>query len=307
MDISSPSAQTPVFDPNQAEVVVVGAGPVGLWTSIVMKALDENLNVVVLDKYPEYKRDNPLLLERSSFKDLPQNKKVQELVDALFTKDGKSVSKVHINTNTIEEMFLQAAKDLGVQVQRGLENDVQSLESLNRFSNAKVVIGADGSKSQVRQALFGDLASSKDLQYIAQVKYNTKAPKPARTEKVEQVWHMKMARAYVTEVPKNPKEEQKTGTMHLLITVNKRIFEKIKDATFKNPSKLENCPEKLRNRALYWIRVRKDQDEASKDQVQVSSIRLNSYKSRDFVKLEKGKAYGLVGDAAFGVPYQNLS
>lgn len=304
MNVSLSSPHISPFDPSKAEVVVVGAGPVGLWTSIVMKALDKDLNIVVLDQYPDYKRDNPLSLERSSFSNLPKNERVRALVDKIFTdKNGRKVSQVHVNTNTIEELFLQTAQELGIHVNRGPENKITSLDSLNRFSNAKVILGADGSKSQMRQLLFGELASNNDLQYIAQVKYTTQPPKPQRTQMMQKVASSKLGGGHVTEVPKNPKDGEKTGTMNLLLTITKETFEKIQDATFKDPKQLGTCPQKLRERARYWISARNDQDKATQDNVQVSSIKLNSYKSREFVKLEAGKAYGLVGDAAFGVPY----
>lgn len=284
------------------DVLVVGAGPVGLWTAICLKVSDPTLNIVAADQYAAYERDNPLILERSSFNAMPQHPKIQALVDEIFTKDGKQVSTVKLNTNRIEELFLNAASELNIDVRRGPENKIGPLDALKEeFRSAKIIIGADGSKSKIREEQFGALASSNDLQHIAQIKYTTEVPHPQRAHKIQQVAFMKMVRNVVTEVPKNPKEGDATGTMNLLFTVDKSTYNEIKDASFKKPYSLEQCPKTLQRRVRYWMNARHE----TSDSIKVSSITLNSYKSRDFVKVDptNGRVVGLVGDAAFGVPY----
>jgi 2-polyprenyl-6-methoxyphenol hydroxylase-like FAD-dependent oxidoreductase len=283
---------------NDAEVVIIGAGPVGLWTSILMKALDPETKISVLDKYSDYKRDNPLQLNRSSFEGIPKDAKVQAIVDEIFTKDGKKVSSVKINTNRIEEILLKAANDFGVDVRRGPENEIKTLHDLDKFAKAKFIIGTDGAKSTVRNEAFGELARDEDLQYIAQAKYKTEALKPKPTDKLRAFSMMKVADAYVAENPRNPREGEKTGTMNLLVTVSAKTFKKIKDATFKAPFKLAECPKKLQAKIKLWMGGRKEQAE-----VEVSSIRLSSYCSKEFAKVESGHAVAVIGDAAFGVPY----
>lgn len=298
---SSPLIPSAGYD---ADVVIVGAGPVGLWTSILMKALDPDLKISVLDKYSEYKRDNPLQLNRSSFAGIPKNATVQAVVDKIFKKDGKQLSSVKINTNRIEEILLEAAGELGVDIRRGEENEIKSMADLNKYSAAKVIVGADGAKSTIRNEAFGELAKDEDLQYIAQAKYKTGVLKPKPLGTLSSLPMMKLADTYVAENPRNPKPGDTTGTMNLLFTVGKKTFEKIKEASFKAPFKLSQCPEKLQAKVKLWMGSREKADKKPPEAaVEVSSIRLSSYCSKEFAKLEKGRAVAVLGDAAFGVPY----
>lgn len=305
-----PAMEMPIVPPaNTADVVIVGAGPVGLWTSILIRAMDPDVKVSIIDKYKEYKRDNPLDLSRSSFAGIPKDARVQDIVDEIFTKDGKSVSSIKINTNRIEDILLKAAIKMGVDIQRGPENEIKTIYDLQRFPNARIIVGADGAKSKIREQVFGDLEKDEDLQYIAQAKYKTGVSKPKPTQQLKALKMMSRADAFVTENPRNPKEGDEQGSMNLLVTVSQKTFNKIREATFKAPFTLSQCPKKLQSKIRLWMNARAEKDQKPEDsKIEVSSIRLSSYKSKEFVKVvddNKGRklAVALVGDAAFGVPY----
>lgn len=50
--------------PAEADVVIVGGGPIGLMDAIALKKLDPSLKVVVFEKYAEYQRKHTLEMQR---------------------------------------------------------------------------------------------------------------------------------------------------------------------------------------------------------------------------------------------------
>ncbi len=52
----------------KADVVFVGAGPVGLWTAVQLKLASPQTNVLMLEKYIEYQRSHVLKVDPASFK-----------------------------------------------------------------------------------------------------------------------------------------------------------------------------------------------------------------------------------------------
>ena len=79
---------------DQPEVVIVGGGPVGLWTGVQLKKRQPNAVVIVYERYPEYQRNHVLRLEYASM--LLHGKTKRDLHEEAFLRDvtGKSLTQI---------------------------------------------------------------------------------------------------------------------------------------------------------------------------------------------------------------------
>ena len=130
-----------------SRTVIIGAGPVGLFFALQLKARCPDMGIIMLEKYAVYQRKHVLNIEAASYKsaiaDLPSLAvPLQQLV-------GK------VPTSKIETTFKQLALDLGVEIRTGVH--VTSLHELKlSFPQAQYFIGADGRRSIMRQEGFDD-------------------------------------------------------------------------------------------------------------------------------------------------------
>lgn len=166
------------------DVAVVGAGPVGIMTTCLVKALNKNLVVKVFDKRPTTTRDHALRIGADSINKIHALCKEglarsapsmdQSLIDQLLTIT-EGWKKRHIRTSKIEETLAQLVKEK-IQVFRGPGHEIRS-DAFQEFlgsTNAQIVIGADGAAdSQVREAIGATKIEEKPLSYLLELKYTT--------------------------------------------------------------------------------------------------------------------------------------
>jgi len=144
------------------DIVVMGGGPIGLWTAIQTK-MRTGKEVVVLEKYQNYMRsDIRLNIDASSFDGAAKDAELNALI--------KGWSAAPIPIKTLEESLAKRAHELGIQTIKGYKAEPSALPKL--FPSAKIFIGADGARSAVRHEIFGDaMKFDTKLQYMAQVHY----------------------------------------------------------------------------------------------------------------------------------------
>lgn len=166
----------------KCDVAIVGAGPVGMMTACLVKALNKDLTIKVFDKRPTTTRDHALRIGADSIdrihaacKEYLAHSSVDKpLVNQLIaiTKNWKNG---HIRTSAIEEKLTQLLKEK-VQVFRGPEHEVKAtaFPEFLASTKAQVVIGADGATdSQVREAIGARKQEEKPLSYLLELKYTT--------------------------------------------------------------------------------------------------------------------------------------
>lgn len=56
---------------NSAHIVIIGAGPVGLWTSILLKQKNPSLNILIYERHTEYIRSNNIKLPKGEKFEVP--------------------------------------------------------------------------------------------------------------------------------------------------------------------------------------------------------------------------------------------
>ena len=98
-------------------IIIIGGGPVGLWTAILIKANLEQKNVIVLEKRTTYVREHLLKLEKSSFdfKHIEKNNKFYNDINIFQNSIPKK-----IKTNKLEENLTNLAKLVGVEIRNGV-------------------------------------------------------------------------------------------------------------------------------------------------------------------------------------------
>ena len=198
------------------DVVVMGGGPIGLLEACVLKSLNRDLKICVLEGREEITRDFGLSISAKSIKPLVKildkgchhgknvdQKSLQELKSRL--KEWSSLSSVR--TNRIQTELAQKAHSLGIEILRGnayrmtsesmtqLFNAQSSSEELSpelqclkpQLEHAKMIIGADGSHSVVRQTVMGpdeeNLTDRKTYAYALEMKYEIAVKKYRRSAK----------------------------------------------------------------------------------------------------------------------------
>lgn len=283
------------------KVIFVGAGPVGLMTAIQAKLYDPDLPILMLEKYPEYKRKHILHLEQSSFADSHPDQEFQNFVKSLPSS---------IRTNELEDALLVYAKKLGIVIEYA---EVKSCKELAQHCpSAEIIVGADGSHSIVHEQIFNhEYQIQKTLQHIAELKYEVQGDTRPLNKIMEVVPALTYTRHLISEFV--GKENDKKTPVSLRLFIDETTYEKMKNATFKNPYHLSDIQQsqdqeiKALNESINaWLTARKDlaNEQRIENSERLTTTHLPVYASKEFVNEGyAGKTWFLVGDAAFGVPY----
>tara|TARA_R110002126_G_scaffold13118_4_gene57105 strand:+ start:258621 stop:259892 length:1272 start_codon:yes stop_codon:yes gene_type:complete len=295
------------------EIVIVGAGPVGLWTAIQIKKREPNSNVKIYERYTEYKRSHVLKLEARSA--LLYAKNTHDDAEKTFFNDilggglkqafkkavgGKSV---FIRTNELEKALKNYAHALGVTIEYSAIDSPEAL--IEKHPNCTQFIAADGAHSKLRGALIGDDAiKDSPLQYVAEVKYETQGATKAlpfsehyKTNKLL----TSMAFEYVG------KEKDGKTPVSLRLFIDEANYQAMPEASFKQPLKLndDRLPPSLAQDIKTYMNVRKTN--ADENYIQgsekLSKLTLSLYRAKKFAVQQDNRNWYLVGDAAMGVPY----
>ena len=154
------------------DIVIVGAGPIGLVYAICIKKLNPALEVVVIEKYEEYQRKHTLIIEPNKLDALMLVAEIAD-IESLCTLLTSLRKNPNIRTNKLESVFKKLAMDLDVQIkiEEIKEASIQN-QILQRYPNASLIIGADGTHSIVSQSLFPEGNQVKhEFDYALQLRY----------------------------------------------------------------------------------------------------------------------------------------
>ncbi len=277
------------------DVLIVGAGPVGLFTAIEMKLLNPSLNIKILERNEQYSRHHILRLDESSL-DQSEAYKKYEAVRNL---------KGYVPTSEIEQTFLKLATDLGVEIERGVKVD-DCNELLKQHPTAHTIIGADGARSKVRAQLFDDeKIIDTNLQYIVEIKYKVKGS----TDKLSKITYGPALGQVSHFVSENVgKEKNGTTPVSLFVFVSEQTYKEIRETPNAKLSDLKPNTAKMKrllNTIQPWLSLRKValNEQMIKDSESINGVALNVYQSKLFAKQIGEKRAYLVGDAGAAVPF----
>lgn len=314
-----PPSTTPVRCPKfnsksrlTADIVFVGAGPVGLWTAILTKLANRSLHIHMLEKRPKYERTQDLFIDDDVF---ATNLKDPDLLDVVkrLTRFGGSIP-----IQALEAELLGLAIKKGIVVEY---SEVISSRNLGHdFPNAKHFIGSDGSRSRFREVIFENhYRFDQDLTYQVHVTYRVtgianavfQAGTPFKNrfdswKAVRSMQHLLLEERITKSDPQK---------IRLLFEIEKTVFNAIKDAKHLTPFHLDDAriPKNLLDDLKFWFgfKVTKYNERIESDSVEITAVPLRAYASRQFTKLEdfpssprRTVRYSLIGDAAAGFPYR---
>lgn len=286
------------------DVVVVGGGPVGLWTAIQIKTTT-NKEVLVAEKYAEYKRsDINLNIRPHSLRGIPQCETLQKL--------AKNWSGRVVPIKEMEESLIRCANEVGVRILRGNQVDPHQLR--NQFPTAKVFIGADGAKSSMRKELFGDnYKFNRTFQYLIQVQYKIKSPREAERKKslhtsINSYRKLCYAGHLITENIRA--QENGESRVTLRIFIDKETYFQMAEAKFSNPyyfeTDLDRVPKKIKDILIKWWGYQEDLEIVQTPKTnKITVIPLSAYATKELIKTASDEPviYALVGDAAQAYPF----
>lgn len=286
---------------SKINTIIVGGGPVGLWTAVQAKIRNKDANIVIFEKHQEYQRKHLLKISKSSLKGAPKHPKLDPIIKE-FT------SYQMIPTSLIEGKLKKLAQELGIEIRHETIEEPQTLRE--RFPNAKVIIGADGSHSVVRAKVFDDaMRYRKNIQFIAEVKYRVKGD----TRKFHQIKESYPTSKAIERVAIEHIGKKRDGEtpVTLRFFISKTMYKEMQHATFKNPATLEDSEkqihETLRKNIELWLKAKEVVvgEQRIQGSEKITATQLAIYSSKHFVKHDRKNkvTYCLVGDAAFGVPY----
>jgi len=297
------------------DVVIIGGGPVGLWTAIRMMKDRSDLRVQVYERHQEYQRSHVLKLKHVSL--LLYKKPTNDPDEAAFHREvtgGKSLSEVYaaaaaglsvfVRTNVLENALKKYAQALGVNITYAKIETPEEAERLH--PDCKLFVAADGAHSKMRETLFGkDAIRHFVLQYIAEIKYQAKG-KAGKLSFLEAYKTNKLLSGPAFEYV--GREKDGTTPVSLRFFMDRETYDAIPTASFKEPLKLDDprLPPQLTAdfRTMMNARAIKAGEVYDENSAKLSKLTLTHYASRSFATLQQnGKAWFVVGDAAMGVPY----
>lgn len=167
------------------DVLVVGAGPIGLINAWGMKYLNPKLNIVVLEKYAEYQRSHTLVMDAKQLEAImkathSENHPVLVQLLSQLKKDP------HIRTNTLQQILTQLAKSSGVEIQTQQEVKADTIKEklAQEYPNVRLIIGADGTHSVVSRSLFSENNQVKhEYDYVLQLRFEINGEEKAPESK----------------------------------------------------------------------------------------------------------------------------
>ena len=136
------------------DVIIVGAGPIGLATAVELKLLDPSIQIVIYEERKRYTRDNTLHLDKKALDTFHDDD------DGVMTELKAEIQRSGcIQTLELQQRLQTIALGIGVTIIK--PHKVHNYTQLiNENPTAKVMIGADGAKSEMRRQLLAkeDLA-----------------------------------------------------------------------------------------------------------------------------------------------------
>jgi len=290
------------------EIVIVGAGPIGLWLALQIQLRRRerqlpDLDIVFEEKYPEYQRTHTLNLEYASFENaiLDDTGVIKRMKDAVKAKP-------HIRTDYMETELLALVRSLGMTIHYRTVTNVDE-DILTAYPNAAMIIGADGVRSMVRETVFGpDNAVRTPLAYSAQIKYMVNEDTCVSNSSITTYPLLKQSHflSFVS-VGKKRNGETPVTIQHF---IDSFTYEKIKHFGFKNPVKLfsDVLEHKLPSKLLQDIKTHVGFRLANKEDILVDTVKLTAtelpqQRCKKTIMFHNGRCYGLTGDAALALSF----
>lgn len=280
-----------------AEVVIIGAGPVGLWISILFKTHNPNISIIIYERHPTYIRSNNIKLPKGEKFEVPNIPSIKEMLEKKF-----------VPIQEIEHVLKTEADKLNVKI---IYEKISSLDQISYQNHQamKLIVAADGAHSVLRDLIFVEKPLVTNLFNLVQVVYKTHG-------KAGDMNYFKKY-AVLKKVDLFVEDTQIENQVNLRFFVSNETFEKVKMFTVKNPCLDYNevGDIEFKQKLLFWMKARKyyiGQEKIIKDSFKLTAFNLDCYRAPKFGKTNifdseihstNQVPMVLCGDSAFGVPF----
>lgn len=308
-----------------ADYVVVGGGPIGLAAALETFQKTGKRGVVI-EKYKTYQRKEiRLRLEAGSLAGLARS--VAELEKTIpdlqkrcpnLRQKIQSWSKAPVPIAELEGTLAEIVDAVGIPIIRGNAVDPKDLKSL--FPQAKFFIGADGSRSEMRKSICQDeFKFNTTHNHIINIHYRVKSKgsdvDPSKLDstlrKIHQYKSLKFCEHVINENRSQSKDNDGTEIVRLQVFVDQATYDKMSDATFKNPYQfdcdLDKVPPALKEILIRWWGTQDDEIVQDHETNRMTVIALGSYAAKQFYQVEETEngpvTIALAGDAAAAFPF----
>jgi 2-polyprenyl-6-methoxyphenol hydroxylase-like FAD-dependent oxidoreductase len=273
--------------------VIVGAGPVGLWTAFVLLKGAPGARVVLLEKYAEYRRRHVLRVSAASVRGGP----------ACAEGWVPTVSTATLESDLKAAVLARGAKIVHHAITKGVDEVCELLGG----RELAVVVGADGSHSACR-ADPPHLAES--LQCVVDAKYSVRG-RAQRLRFIDQTYPTLKLCPHVGEEHVGKVRPDGTTPITVRFLISRDEYKTLAPhSTFKHPLLLESAvarqhvPADVLKSLLVWLNARSLLlNEEVVDPPRLTVINLSVYRVSTPLSLDGQTPVALVGDAAAGVPY----
>lgn len=337
------------------DVVIVGGGPIGIAEACLLKCFNPKLNICVLEGRAQTTRDYGLRVGSDAIKELRRTaKKAQGIereilkkMDALFSKWSRN-SFVRINeiqaqlAGEAEKAHVTIFKGEGYRLTQekmhalfteGSDSTCLSPELLalkEQLSHVKVIVGADGAHSTVRQCVMGsdkdNLTDVKKYSYVLEVKHEVAAPTTLKNARLKTKMAASDAGEILFENVGKPNGTDGLRPVTDLLFVDKEVHRAFQEKNHRNevtkgsPGKawsLNELKAKARGNATvasFLSKIERMMDRTRKiwghdESVQskepkITTFPLKVYRSKKLLATFKDKKVVLIGDASSGLVLQ---
>lgn len=288
--------------------LVVGSGPIGLYTAACAKMLNSDLEIAVSEK--PFLRTHNLRIDENSFSGAPDHPVMKK-----FLAECRK-QRFIIRTNVIEQLCKEMLKELNVPI----VGEVAPEKLKEKYPNIKHVVLADGVQGTFSPKIFNDNDKPlvrENLNQLAQVTYDA-IGSAEKMSYLRTVGNHKIAMTSVEETVGRVKDGKTAVTVRIFIdekTVAKmrpdgkskkyalyNKFDFSKDDKIGKPSEVDPV---LLKQARAWIKARAEitGETIDKTTAVLNVIPLNSKIQGSCVKEIDGVTYTRVGDSFAFVPY----
>lgn len=310
------------------------------------KVNNKSIKIVLLERHKAYERTQTLKLDLTLINNKQIREDILKLIENKiadwWSENDTQFVSIPIQTlelcllNHIERTDDKNQKKLNIEVMHAKfltaeqyeidlkENDVKTRKELEdklkcpviigmeeikkHFPKCKILVGADGSRSIVRNLISEkqENVSKTDLQNMIEVKYQVHGEAKKLSDLQYYLTHGSLGGFVCTENIKYD-ESSKISTITLRFLVDKKTYndERLKSAKAKDPLKLtRDIPYSLVKAISAWVNARDDKNIVTSSATLNKTI-LSIYTSQKYCSKSDNSLVLLFGDAAAGYPFMN--
>jgi len=237
-------------------VLVVGSGPIGSTYACVLKAINCNSKITVIDKRPDPRRNHGLSIDSHSISKIKVL--LQQSLTHLSINGNSNADQIRslktildkwsnhfVRTNEIEITVAEQAKKMGIQILRDPSYEIakgdlnlilgsngptvlteKQTKLQHLFNAASVIIGADGAHSTIREELGIKLVEEQTLRHMVEIKFQTDGQTRSRGYIEASLLSCKTGHVAFESINKAEAIEKKPGT--LLVFTDQNVYDKLR-------------------------------------------------------------------------------